>query len=66
MCMEAAKTPCTEVQKYSYNIALIFSTFTSCFRTNRFAVAENWFKLPLQVIDSNKAVTEHSLEKSFQ
>jgi len=32
----------------------------------RFAIALNWFKLPIKVIDRTKAVTQHFLENSFQ
>ena len=32
----------------------------------RFAIALNWFKLPMKVIDRTKAVTQHFLENSFK
>jgi len=34
--------------------------------TAEFAIAENWFKLPMKVIDRTKAVTHHFLENSFK
>ena len=32
----------------------------------RFAIAKNWFKHQMQVIDRTKAVTQHFLENSFK
>jgi len=34
--------------------------------SKRFAIEENWFKLPMKVIDRTKAVNQHFLENSFK
>jgi len=48
------------------NAYFFFFFSKKCWESVRFAIAKNWFKLPMKVIDHTKALTQHFLENSFK